>query len=491
MKRRCPDRVLRDPGFAHPGAGGTDRSHAVTSNELITGIPASVIRSAGVLVAVSGGLDSTALLHALADCPPIRERGLRAIHVHHGLQADADAWAVHCEQACAALDIALQVVRVDVDPASGDGPEAAARDARRAAFARALGENEVLALAHHRDDQAETFLLRALRASGPDGLAAMRGWRRFGSGWLWRPLLGVPRSELLAYARHHRLRWIEDPSNDDTRLDRNFLRQRVLPLLRERWPHADASFARSAALAAEAAELLADGDAEALAEARTDDGHWLSVEGLRRLSPARRARVLRRWVAALDLPPLPAAGIASVEASVLDARPDAGAEFAWHGAVLRRWRGLLHADVRRAPLPADYRVEWNGLQPLQLPTGDVLALAGEGEGEKRGQSEFRAEAPTGPGLAPAKLHSAPFSPPLLVHARRGGERIALPGRGHSHELKHVLQDLGVPPWVRERLPLLSDAEGRLLAAADIAYSAPFHAWLQERGVRLQWTTATL
>lgn len=462
----------------------------MTSNELITGIPASVIRSAGVLVAVSGGLDSTVLLHALADCPPIRERGLRAIHVHHGLQADADAWAAHCERVCVDLDVALQVVRVAVDPASGDGPEAAARDARLAAFARVLGENEALALAHHRDDQAETFLLRALRASGPDGLAAMRAWRRFGSGWLWRPLLGVPRSELLAYARQHRLRWIEDPSNDDTRLDRNFLRQRVLPLLRERWPHADASFARAAALAAEAADLLAGGDAEALAAARTDDRHSLSVEGLRRLSPARRARVLRRWVAALDLPPLPAAGIASVEASLLDARPDAGAEFAWHGAVLRRWRGLLHADVRRAPLPGDYRVEWNGLQPLQLPTGDVLALAEEGEGEKRGQSEFRSGVPTGPGLAPAKLHSDPFSPPLLVHARRGGERITLPGRGHSHALKHVLQDLVVPPWVRERLPLLSDAEGRLLAAADIAYSAPFDAWLRERGVRLQWTTAT-
>src|SRR5690606_29045284 len=124
--------------------------------------------------------------------PALRGRGLRALHVHHGLHPDADAWAAHCEAACAALQVPLAVERVLVERASGLGLEAAARGARRAAFARALGEGEVLALAHHRDDQAETFLLRALRASGPDGLAAMRPWLRFAGGWMWRPLLEQP-----------------------------------------------------------------------------------------------------------------------------------------------------------------------------------------------------------------------------------------------------------------------------------------------------------
>src|SRR5690606_8071854 len=162
-----------------------------------------------------GGLDSVVLLHLLRSRPDVRAAGLRAIHVRHGLQAAAGDWAAHCRALCEALEVPLQVVEVDVERDSGAGLEAAARAARRRAFAAALGDDEILALAHHRDDQAETFLLRALRASGPDGLAAMRPWQRFGAGWLWRPLLDAPRADLLAHAQLHGLRWVEDPSNDD------------------------------------------------------------------------------------------------------------------------------------------------------------------------------------------------------------------------------------------------------------------------------------
>ena len=185
-----------------------------------------------LLVGYSGGLDSTALLHLLAREPA--HRGLRAIHVHHGLQPEADAWADHCARTCAALGIGLEIVRVQVARDTGEGLEAAARRARMAAFAQALENDGVLALAHHRDDQAETFLLRALRASGSDGLGAMRPWRRFGPGWLWRPLLDLPRQALVDYARAHGLDWIEDPSNASDDHDRNYLRRRVLSLLRER-----------------------------------------------------------------------------------------------------------------------------------------------------------------------------------------------------------------------------------------------------------------
>jgi len=319
----------------------------------------------------------------------------------------------------------------------------------------------VLALAHHRDDQAETFLLRALRASGPDGLAAMRPWQRFGAGWLWRPLLGVPRTELLAHARARGLRWIEDPSNDDTAHDRNFLRHRVLPLLRERWPAADASLARSAALAAETADLLADGDAGALDAARTPDPATLSVPALSALPPARRARALRRWIAALGLPPLPAQGVAHVERDLLHASTDADAAFAWQGCAVRRWRDLLHAGPRLDPLPPAWRVAWDGRAPLALPGGGALRLEG----------------------------ADGFETPLFARARQGGERIRLPGRAHSHALKHVLQDLGVPPWRRERLPLLSDADGRVQAAGDLVASAALDAWLRARGARLAWRDA--
>ncbi|UYB50959.1 tRNA lysidine(34) synthetase TilS [Xanthomonas sp. AM6] len=412
---------------------------------------------AAVLVGLSGGLDSSVLLHALSQRPQYRSAGLRALHVHHGLHADADAWAEHCAAVCAALAIPLQVLRVQVPRDSGLGLEAAARQARRAAFAQALAAGEWLALAQHRDDQAETFLLRALRASGPDALAAMQGLRPFADGMLWRPLLALPRGDLHAYALRHALRWIEDPSNADPGFDRNFLRLHVLPLLRQRWPQADAALARSAQLCGEAGALLDDGDQAALEAARDGAAASLSLPRLRALPAPRRARVLRRWVAQAGLPPLPAAGLAAIERDLLHARADASAQFAWHGATLRCWRDALYAERDPPPLPADWHAHWDGRAPLALPDGRHLRLL--------------ADAPLG------------FDAPLRVRLRQGGERILLPGRAHSQALKQVLQDRAVPPWQRARLPLLFDAERLQAAGADIL-AAPLHAWLQAHGARL-------
>jgi tRNA(Ile)-lysidine synthase len=408
-------------------------------------------------VGYSGGLDSSVLLHLLSTAPAWRGR-VRALHVHHGLHADADAWAVHCRRACDAMGVPLQIAHVDVSADSGEGLEAAARHARHAAFAGAMSAGDILALAHHRDDQAETFLLRALRASGVDGLGAMRSWRAFGEGWLWRPLLEVPRERLLAHAREHGLDWIEDPANDNTAHDRNFLRQRILPLLRERWPEGAAALSRSAALCAEAADLLSAEDAIALDAVRGTERRTLAIEPLQALPPPRRARVLRRWVEGCGLPPLPAQGIATIEDVLLDARPDGDAEFAWQDAVVRSWRGQLHAGRRPAPWPGGWRTCWDGQTPVVLPDGGELRLQG----------------------------AAAFETAVTVHARIGGERIRLPGRGHDHALKHVLQDLGVPPWMRPRMPLLSDPEGVLLAAGDLAYSATFDAWLRANDAALVW-----
>lgn len=416
---------------------------------------------ASLWVGLSGGLDSSVLLHMLAQHAPARASGLRAVHIHHGLHADADAWADRCADMCNSLDIDLTVVSVSVVRDDGDGPEAAARDARYAAFAATLADGDVLALGHHRDDQAETFLLRAVRASGPAGLGAMRRWRALGSARLWRPLLNTARAELLAYAQANGLAWIEDPSNADVAFDRNFLRERVLPLLRERWPHVDAAFARSASLLADADALLDDGDAIALALARaaTADPACVSASELQRLSPARRARVLRRWIAGLRLPPLPGNGVERIDQDLLTARADAEASFAWQGVAVTRWRDLLHAGRQRAALPRDWRLDWDGSRPALLPDGGLLQLIG-----------------------------ADALPALCVlHSRTGGERITLPGRGHSHALKHVLQQLGVPPWQRAQLPLLSTPEGEVLAAGDLAYSSDFDSWLRQRQARLVWT----
>ena len=423
---------------------------------------AGVLRDApgaSTCVGFSGGLDSTVLLHALASDLAARSRGLRALHVHHGLHPDADAWATHCKATCTALGVPLSVVRVDVVP-DGSGPEAAARAARHAAYADTLGDGEAMALAHHRDDQAETFLLRALRASGPEGLAAMPARRRCGRGWLWRPLLAVPRATLVAYAHAHALRWIEDPSNADIAPDRNFLRLRVLPLLREHWPDAGAALARSAALSAEAAALLEAEDMDALARATAGDPAVLSRAAMAAMPRARRARALRRWVASLGLPPLPAGGVARIEGDVLPARPDAGARYAWHGAEVRAWRDGLHAGTPVRALPPGWTARWDGRASLALPNGGRLHL----------------DPATG------------FDEALTVRARTGGERVVLPGRSHSHALKHVLQDLGIPPWLRAAMPVLVDGDGAVLAAGDRVVSATFDAWLRTRGAQLAWST---
>lgn len=417
----------------------------------------------GLVVALSGGLDSSVLLHRLAAQPAIRARGLRALHVHHGLHADADAWADHCGAVCAALGVSLDVRRVEVARDSGLGLEAAARAARREAFTESLAAGEVLVLAHHQDDQAETFLLRALRASGPEGLAAMRPWRRFAGGWMWRPLLDQPRAVLEAWAREHDLAWIEDPSNLDPVHDRGFLRRELMPLLRQRWPGADAAFGRSAALCAGAAEFLAEGDAGGLDALLVADGAGtgLPIHALRALPRARLARLLRAWTAREGLAPLPGSGIDAI-AGLLDAREDGDATYRWADACVRAWGGRLHALPLAAlePLPAGWQRDWDGSVPLPLPLPGGGSLALEG--------------------------ATAFTAPLRVHARQGGERLRLPGRAHHHALKQLLQEAGVPPWQRARMPLLSSTDGELLAAGDRLLSATLHDWLQARGARLRW-----
>lgn len=408
-----------------------------------------------VAIAFSGGLDSTVLLHLAAADPALRARGLRALHVDHGLHPDSARWAQACGDACAALGVGFQSRRVAVRDRGG-GLEAAARAARHAAFLDSQREGELIALAHHRDDQAETVLLRLLRGSG-DGLGAMRAVRPFGRGWLWRPLLALPRALIHAHALQHGLRWIEDPSNASERHDRNFLRHCVLPVLQQRWPQADAAFARSAGLLATQEDLLAAEDAKRLAQVQGFDPATLSVPALLAQPPGWQPRLLRRWTADLGLPLLSAGALDTIQSELLPARPDARAQFAWSGAVIRRWRDLLHAGRPLPALPDDFIARWDGAAALALPGGDRLQLS------------------------PARAFDAPHT----VRARQGGERLVLPGRAHSSELKHVLQDLGVPPWQRARLPLLFAPDGELLAAGDVALSARLCDWLAGHGTRLE------
>ncbi len=429
-----------------------------------------------VLLGLSGGLDSIALLHALA-AERASLAGLRAIHVNHGLQADADSWSAHCGACCAELGVELLRVSVQV-AADGHGIEAAAREARMAAFERALDDGETLVLAQHRDDQAETVLLRLLRGSGTDGMAAMRPQRRFGRGRLVRPLLDVPHAELAAYAEREGLQWIEDPSNLDTRFDRNHLRHAILPALRARWPQADAALATSARLAAEDAALLAEESAARLALLRFPGNLALSVPGLRNLSAAWRARVIRHWLGEMSLPTPPARLHARIDAELMAARRDAVAELRWPGVVMHCWRDGLYAEAGDASRVGDWRQHWDGAERLWIPDGSTLGFEPD-PAQQRAALDAALE-PTWRNALARDFGG------FVVGPRRGGERMRLPGRLHRHRLKHLLQSTHLPPWRRDALPLLFAADGELLAAGDTLLASRLADWSDGHAMHLRW-----
>lgn len=304
--------------------------------------------SGAVAVAFSGGMDSSVLLHALAHLPAVRARGLRAIHVDHGLHADSSAWARHCHEFAAALDVPLHVVAVHVNRDAGTGLEDAARRARYAAFVEQLGDDEIFALAQHRDDQAETVLLKLLRGAGPEGLAGMRELRPFAKGHLWRPLLDLPRAALAEYAREHALRWLDDPSNADTRLRRNFLRHEIIPHLTQHWPQAEAALAHSATWLRAAANYIDAQSVAALANLRGNEPATLDWRGWLALPDALRDPVLRRWLRECGLDEPAHFHVAELERQLLAAN-DRRPCVAFDNTQLRRDRDWLHATCRGGP----------------------------------------------------------------------------------------------------------------------------------------------
>lgn len=397
-----------------------------------------------LVAGLSGGLDSRVLLQAAAQVA--RELGLplRAVHVHHGLSPNADAWAEAAAAFCAAEGVPLVVCRVAVAP--GASLENAAREARRAAFAGALREGEALLLAQHRDDQAETLLFRLVRGAGLAGLGAMRAETRLalaagGSVPCWRPFLALSRAQLERHARARGLAWIDDESNADTGLDRNFLRHEILPRLAGRWPAVARTLAETALRLQEAEDLLQELAAE-LARDRVDARGRLDTAAVLALPLPRQRLLLRYWLRQQGRPLPDAAVLDAICRDVLPAREDAEPRVAWPGAEVRRYRGRLHALAPRAAAPAGWCVPWDGRAPLRLPDGRALVVEGEGGGG-----------------------------PWQVRYRQGGERLRpAPGRP-SRELRTWLQEQGVPPWEREWLPLVW-AGDELVGVGDLAWPAP-------------------
>jgi tRNA(Ile)-lysidine synthase len=433
-----------------------------------------------IAVALSGGLDSSALLHLAHAYAQAHGAILHAFHIHHGLSPNADAWLIHCEQQCAALNVPFAARRIQLQAAKKTGTEAAARKARYAALGALCAEHEVqlLLTAHHLDDQAETVLLQLLRGSGPAGLSGMDAANTAASLLqnekliMARPLLQASRKQLESYVSQHHIRHIHDESNDDPRYARNALRHTVMPALEQHFPGFQERFARSAQHAQSATRLLSE-----LAEqdlAATLDGDQLDISKLRTLSQDRAYNLLRHWFATRGYSMPSTAWLAEMLTQLLEAKYDAQLLVTHPDCHVRRYRDRLHLTPKLAELEGMREDQfddkpgtefiWNGESELAFPAyGGVLYFE-----------------PAEEGFDPDWLRAQK----LLIEFRRGGEKLKLASNRPTRPVKYHYQALNIPAWERSRLPVVKNAS-QLLFAAGIGMDC-HHLGTGAGRVRLGW-----
>jgi tRNA(Ile)-lysidine synthase len=420
---------------------------------------------AHLVLGFSGGVDSTTLLSILAELAPAMRFSLRAVHVNHGLSPNAGEWADFCAELCRKLQIPLQVEKVDIAPYRGLGLEGAARHARREVFARI--DADFLVLAQHRDDQAETLMLRLLRGAGLSGLTGMSALGAFSGARarLLRPLLEISRAEIESHARERGLQWIEDESNTDTIRRRNFLRHEVFPLIERRFPAARAAVARAADHLAEARDLLAEMARADFDACSTGDG-TIEIPSLLRLRAARAKNLVRFWCEARDIPVPTRAQLEELLRQLRESGADMHVRLRTSRWQFLRHRSKLYLQPLGEPAKSDFVQDWNGENALPL-----LALGGV--------LKFKPE--EGRGLSLAKLRQAR----VTVRLRQGGEHLRPDPRRPRRTLKNLLRERGIVPWLRDRLPLLFCGE-ELVSVPGVADACEFRAAPGERGLMVSW-----
>lgn len=386
-----------------------------------------------IYIGYSGGIDSQVLLHLCAIQAHLRSN-IVAVYVNHGLQAVADDWAEHCRNQAQALGVEFRCLKVDAKAEVGESPEAAARSARYQALQPLLKDGDLLLLAQHREDQMETVLLQLFRGAGLQGLAAMPVATRFGLGTMLRPLLNVAKADIQAYAQRHGLRWVEDPSNLSHDFDRNFLRNAIVPLLKQRWPSLDKTVARSARHCGEAWGLLDDWGKQRLSDLLNPSNNSLLIDKLQGLNEAQINWLLRQWLQTFGLKPPSLALLQTIKQQLIAARGDGNSQISMQGYVLRKYRQQLFCLppnlLVKPTLPCDWPPEQSS---LSLANGYILTRI-----------------PSASGIDQKLWHNSSIS----VKPRCGGEKLKLPGRDGQHCLKKLYQERGIPPWERESRPLL-------------------------------------
>lgn len=411
----------------------TSRADPRAADTLNAGVIEAALpaNAAGLVVAFSGGVDSTVLLHLAAQS----QRPVRAVHVHHGLHERADRWADHCGRIGERLGIGVDRQAITIDH-RGDGVEAAARADRYRVLGEALRADECLLTAHHADDQLETLLYRLLRGTGPAGLAGIQPVMPFGPGWLVRPLLAISRARIEAYAHSHDLTWIDDPGNASLDHDRNYLRHRVIPSIEARWPRANAAAERLATHAREQRELTDRLLRDRRQCASIDGNGPLAVADCASGDAGLDRAMLRAWIRDGGHRPPGGRRLAAGQAALVSAARDRDPVLAWSAFAVRRHRGWLFRLPRRLPAVPT---------PRQVPLGQARANWGD--------------------LGEA-FWSSTLVDPVWLRAPYAGERIAITGRRRG-AIRELQRESGIPSWWRDRLPALVDEHDRCLAVAGL------------------------
>ncbi|MGH8547518.1 MAG: tRNA lysidine(34) synthetase TilS [Methylococcales bacterium] len=417
---------------------------------------------ADFLIAYSGGLDSSVLLHLCAEGAGEANRNrFLAVYVNHGLQPESGQWAHHCMSTCAELDVNCRVLALGLPAKPGRSLEEIARNARYGALLGLMTGDTVVLTAQHRDDQAETILLQLLRGGGLSGLSGMPESIAFGPGVLHRPLLGFSRRFIRSYADQHALKWIDDPSNVDTVHDRNYLRHEIIPRIQLRWPGMDKTLARSGRHCAEARKII-DARVESWFRLVIEPSrNTLLISKLSEFDESQKRLILRHWIRQSGYRSPSEINLRRILGEAVTAAPDRFPRIQWDEAEVRRYRGELYLLSSPGKFDRNQVIPWSIRSPLPIPElGGVLEC-------RRTKSADHNPGFSGKGIS--------------VRFRKGGETCRLPGRQGVRALKKIFQERAVPPWERDRIPLIYIGD-ELAAIGDWLVCEPF----QELGLEFRW-----
>jgi tRNA(Ile)-lysidine synthase len=384
-------------------------------------------------LAFSGGVDSSVLLHILANNSGNLASELTAVHVNHQLSPNAESWANHCKIICENENVEFKTIKINAIKIKGTSQEAHARELRYAALENVMGKSDLLLTAHHKDDQAETLIQQLMRGAGPEGLAGIPEIKKLGEGWLARPLLEYSREQIKDYAVHHGLIWIEDESNLDTNIDRNYIRTHVMPCLQKRWPSTIDVVTRSARHQADVLNILKEIAEQDLANNSGDKLNILNIIDLKKLSEIRMRNLIRYWLKINGHPPANTVVTETIIKELIYAGDDRMPCIRWHGTEVRRYRNNIYVMKPLIELHPEISLSWDLDQPLDFDNGHLIAKQVIGKGIKTDSINNKM---------------------VQVRFRTGGETICPAGRKETHKLKKLFQESGVPPWQRDRVPLL-------------------------------------